>query len=260
MYEAVSFVNELDKFNLIGTVDSTGDKRDSKSATEEDLRAAMLENGQYTDIEKMFSVAPGLVQFRALKDGVPCLVKLTGAGDDESLLRLRSEWDVLETLRLAAIDGVSYPSSWSHLTNAVSIVFAEELANCRTLKELYLSRERVDDLDWLLLLKRIYSVCQTLSQCHLQDLRHGNIRPEVIMCKTSEADIHEVTYLCSWLYASKLVVESSYHSASVLNVSLPYVAPECTGRMNRNVDLRADLYSLGVTLYQIICLRLPFTG
>lgn len=31
--------------------------------------------------------------------------------------------------------------------------------------------------------------------------------------------------------------------------ALPYLAPEQTGRMNRPVDPRADLYGLSVTLY-----------
>jgi histidine kinase len=39
---------------------------------------------------------------------------------------------------------------------------------------------------------------------------------------------------------------------------LPYVSPEQTGRMNRNIDHRVDHYSLGVVLYQLLTGRLPF--
>jgi len=42
--------------------------------------------------------------------------------------------------------------------------------------------------------------------------------------------------------------------------TLAYMAPEQTGRMNRSIDTRSDLYSLGVTLYQMLTGRLPFSA
>ena len=38
------------------------------------------------------------------------------------------------------------------------------------------------------------------------------------------------------------------------------MAPEQTGRMNRSIDSRSDLYALGVTLYQMLTGRLPFSA
>ncbi|HEX7941240.1 MAG TPA: AAA family ATPase, partial [Gemmatimonadaceae bacterium] len=40
--------------------------------------------------------------------------------------------------------------------------------------------------------------------------------------------------------------------------SLPYISPEQTGQMNRPIDCRSDLYSLGVVFYQLLAGRLPF--
>ena len=42
--------------------------------------------------------------------------------------------------------------------------------------------------------------------------------------------------------------------------TLAYMAPEQTGRMNRSIDSRSDLYSFGVTLYQMLTGSLPFTA
>ncbi|HEY7374178.1 MAG TPA: AAA family ATPase [Polyangia bacterium] len=47
-------------------------------------------------------------------------------------------------------------------------------------------------------------------------------------------------------------------SASLLDGTLAYMSPEQTGRMNRSLDRRTDLYSLGVTFYQLLTGHLPF--
>ncbi|MEL7360406.1 MAG: AAA family ATPase, partial [Cyanobacteria bacterium J06560_6] len=45
-----------------------------------------------------------------------------------------------------------------------------------------------------------------------------------------------------------------------LEGTLAYLSPEQTGRMNRGIDYRTDYYSLGVTLYQLLTGKLPFSG
>ena len=40
--------------------------------------------------------------------------------------------------------------------------------------------------------------------------------------------------------------------------TLAYISPEQTGRMNRAMDYRTDLYSLGVTFYELLTGQLPF--
>jgi serine/threonine protein kinase len=51
--------------------------------------------------------------------------------------------------------------------------------------------------------------------------------------------------------------ESNFKAPSALEGTLAYIAPEQTGRMNRSLDYRADLYSLGVTLYELFTGALP---
>ncbi len=45
-----------------------------------------------------------------------------------------------------------------------------------------------------------------------------------------------------------------------LTGTLAFIAPEQTGRMNRSIDSRSDLYSLGVTFYQMLTGSLPFSA
>ena len=42
--------------------------------------------------------------------------------------------------------------------------------------------------------------------------------------------------------------------------TLAYMAPEQTGRMNRSVDSRSDLYALGVTFYEMLTGEHPFSA
>ncbi len=41
---------------------------------------------------------------------------------------------------------------------------------------------------------------------------------------------------------------------------LPYISPEQTGRMSREVDYRTDFYSLGIIYYELLTGQVPFTG
>ncbi len=45
---------------------------------------------------------------------------------------------------------------------------------------------------------------------------------------------------------------------TVIEGTLAYISPEQTGRMNRSVDHRTDLYALGVTFYELLLGFLPF--
>src|SRR5690606_11032325 len=54
--------------------------------------------------------------------------------------------------------------------------------------------------------------------------------------------------------------ESRRSKAKAVVGAIHYISPEQTGRVDRRVDQRSDLYSLGIVLYECLTGQLPFTG
>lgn len=52
--------------------------------------------------------------------------------------------------------------------------------------------------------------------------------------------------------------DAAGNAAVALAGTLPFLAPEQTGRINRPVDERADLYALGVTFYEMLTRNMPY--
>jgi predicted ATPase len=95
-----------------------------------------------------------------------------------------------------------------------------------------------------------------LGRLHGQGLVHKDFKPaNVIVDSTGEH-----VWLTGFGIASRLPRERQVpRPPDTISGTLAYMAPEQTGRMNRSVDSRSDLYSLGVTLYQMVTGVLPFT-
>jgi len=94
-----------------------------------------------------------------------------------------------------------------------------------------------------------------LRQMHGHGLLHKDIKPANILvhCGSGEAR------LTGFGIASRLPRERQAPAPpESIAGTLAYMAPEQTGRMNRSIDSRSDLYSLGVTLYQMLTGSLPF--
>src|SRR6266849_4663599 len=96
-----------------------------------------------------------------------------------------------------------------------------------------------------------------LSQLHKRQLIHKDVKPSNVLVDSTTGQV----WLTGFGIASRLPRErQSPEPPEFIAGSLPYMAPEQTGRMNRSIDSRSDLYAFGVTLYQTLTGSLPFTA
>jgi PAS domain S-box-containing protein len=106
-------------------------------------------------------------------------------------------------------------------------------------------------------LRRAISLASAIGHMHRRGMVHKDIKPANVLVNpaTSKA------WLMGFGIASRLPRErQSPDPPEFIAGTLPYMAPEQTGRMNRSTDSRSDLYSYGVTLYEMLTGWLPFTA
>ena len=95
-----------------------------------------------------------------------------------------------------------------------------------------------------------------LRQAHRQGLIHKDVKPANALVDDSGH-----VWLTGFGIASRLPRERQVPvPPEIITGTLAYMSPEQTGRMNRSIDTRSDLYSLGVTLYQMLTGALPFAA
>lgn len=105
-----------------------------------------------------------------------------------------------------------------------------------------------------LFLRLAANIAAAVSKLHLQGIVHKDLKPAHILVNCDDGRAR----ITGFGLASRLPRERQ--PPEIIAGTLAYMAPEQTGRMNRSMDSRSDLYSLGVTFYQMLTGSLPFTA
>ena len=122
--------------------------------------------------------------------------------------------------------------------------------------DLVLERDQGQPLDLTRVLRIAIGLAAALGQVHRRGLIHKDIKPANVL-----VDDAGKVWLTGFGIASQLPRERQAPAPpEIIAGTLAYMAPEQTGRMNRSIDTRSDLYSFGVTLYQMLTGALPFAA
>jgi serine/threonine protein kinase len=108
-----------------------------------------------------------------------------------------------------------------------------------------------------LFLRLAVGLASALVEVHRRGIIHKDVKPAHFLVNAATGQ----AWLTGFGIASRLRSErQTPDPPETLAGTLAYMAPEQTGRMNRSIDCRSDLYALGVTLYQMLTGSLPFTA
>ncbi|MBN1662462.1 MAG: diguanylate cyclase, partial [Deltaproteobacteria bacterium] len=92
---------------------------------------------------------------------------------------------------------------------------------------------------------------EILGNIHRHNITHRDIKPLNILLNR-ETGMIKIT---DFGIATEI---KEMYDPGVMEGTLAYISPEQTGRMNRPVDYRTDLYSLGITFYEMLTGQVPF--
>lgn len=114
-----------------------------------------------------------------------------------------------------------------------------------------LLRSFPDGLPWHLAVKIVADCAEALAYAHRHSILHRDIKPGNILVETDDYHAKLADFGMAKFYEISEATLSGHISGSP-----PYMSPEqASGKL---LDHRSDIFSLGVTLYELLCGRQPF--
>lgn len=201
----------------------------------------------FTDHEELLH-SGNRVLYRAKRseDGAAVIIQKSESSDQTQTMH-----DEAKLLARIATDATLPPLSFTDIKGDAALALRDPGGNfLRSL--LPASAMAVADfLDWAI------AITQSLEKVHDAGIVHRAIGPDTLFVESRPNRIR----LSGFQNATDLPKSSQHLELRHFHDgSLAYMAPEQTGRVNRQVDQRADLYAVGVVFYRLLTGRLPFDG
>lgn len=187
------------------------------------------------------------ILYQARKDSTDVCIKVLKAEYPtfEDLSLLQYEYGVLKEIHS---NGVIQAKELQKYKNTLILVL-ENLEGCN-LKELIIK----ENLSVEKFLKIAIHLATAISDIHKKHIILKEFNPNTIYLNPGTLEVKVIDMSRSTANSR----ENASTNIKLSSASLPYISPELTGRINRLIDHRSDIYSLGVLLYEMITGQLPF--
>jgi len=164
----------------------------------------------------------------------------------DEITRFYNEFDIISGLKLK---GTRRVIKHGRFKRKPAIYL--EYINGQTLAEAF--RGKQNDIEDFLYLA--IAIAHAIGEIHQQNIIHKDISAANILVDLQNRTVKVIDFGIS----SKINLKKPHlGNPEKLDGNLSYISPEQTGRMNRVVDYRTDLYSMGVLFYEMLAGRLPF--
>ncbi len=181
-------------------------------------------------------------------DGGSKLVKVLNVDHPtpEIISRFHNEGEVLTGIEIPGIRNVL---ARKKMQNKYALEL--EYFDGKRFKDAFKDKQN-DILDFLFI---AIEIAKILGNIHAKKIIHKDLNPSNILVNLQNRKVQIIDFELSTTIQSK-----SFDLSNPVNLqgTLAYCSPEQTGRMNRGIDHRTDLYSLGITFYEILTGRPPF--
>ncbi len=171
---------------------------------------------------------------------------------DSALRRFEYEISVLGRLQNQGIAQI-FEAGTAQTPFGIQPYFAMELVEGRALLE-YASGKNLDTRQRLELFAR---VCDAVHYAHQKAVIHRDLKPSnILVDPTGQPKI--IDFGVARVTEPEIAVRTLQTSAAELVGTLQYMSPEQCDGVRSEVDVRSDVYSLGVVLYELICGQVPY--
>ncbi|HVI03041.1 MAG TPA: AAA family ATPase, partial [Enhygromyxa sp.] len=180
------------------------------------------------------------------RSGKTVVVKVFEIEDEADESRIQHEFELIRSLDF---EGVARAESLQRVGDQLILVLARTPGV--TLAELVSGRPIAFERFWPIATQ----LAEILARTHAAGVIHRAIKPANISIQAESGRVQLTDFGISVVLESE---RRRIYDDEVFANTLPYISPEQTGRTSRVVDFRSDLYSLGVTFYELLTGRRPF--
>ena len=203
----------------------------------------------YTILDKIDETYKSIIYRCKKKDEDKTLVIKVLKHANPSLVDIAKYKHEIEILTSINLDGILKAYDIIHHKNTYAIIL-EDFGGI-SLKKIIAEKK----IDIEILLKYSIEIASILGEIHRQEIIHNDIKPSNILINEKNEEVKIADFGISKILSQE---NNMIYEPSVIEGTLVYMSPEQTGRMNRAVDYRTDLYSLGITLYEMFTGTVPF--